>query len=126
MGLVGLISIVALFVTGLVLTIGAIVWILPLSETTRPWITLVAGLLFVIFGAVVLAMLFSQRRWLELSRAKGLMEAVIEPVPSAAAVPKNLVRVFKGEPTEHSPRSSIDPHPELRKGRPAPLRPQPV
>jgi hypothetical protein len=130
MAVSGLIGLIALFVAGIVLTIGAILWLMPLEAETRIWTALIVGLILMIIGAVVLAMLFSQRRWLELSRSYDLMDAVIEPVPTAASVPKNFIRAFKGQPTAHAPRESIQPHPPRMERRPVErpisLRPQEV
>lgn len=110
MALVGLIAAISLFIAGLVLTVGALVAMIPMSESALRMTTLVIGALLVTAGGVGLVMAFSQRRWLHVSRAYELMEAVVEPVPSALSVPKNLVRALKREPTVHAPRESIEPH----------------
>ncbi len=117
MALVGLIAAVSLAVAGLVLAVGALIAMIPMSESALRVTTLVIGAALLAIGGVAFAMAFSQRRWLEASRSYELMGAVIEPVPSALSVPKNLARAIKREPTVHVPRETIEPRASSRARR---------
>lgn len=109
MAFVGLVAAISLVVAGLVLTVGALIAMIPMSESALRITSLAIGALLLVVGGAAFAMAFNQRRWLEVSRSYELMDAVIEPVPSALSVPKNLVRAIKREPTVHAPRESIEP-----------------
>lgn len=125
MAFIGLIAGVSLFVAGIVLTVGALIAMIPMSEAALRWTTLVIGLVLVLIGGVAFGFAFSQRRWLEVSRSYELMGALIDPVPSALSVAKNLVRAVKREPTVHVPRASIQP-PVVRREPPPRLEPSHV
>ena len=111
MAMAALIGIIAMLVAGVILVVGSLLALFDVSEEALAWIQLAAGLLFTSFGVVTLAILFNQKRWLQLSKSYDLMDAVIEPVPTVASIPKNFVRAFKGEPTVHATRETIKPPP---------------
>lgn len=130
MGFVGAIAAVSLIMTGFVLLIGGLLAVLGVSGAALAWVALIVGLVLTGAGVAGAILGFSEKRWLELSRSYELMDAVIEPVPTAKAVPKNMVAAFKGEPMEHTLRTAILPKP-VPPPRPAktksmPLRPQTV
>ncbi len=110
-GLVGLITCLALFVSGTVLAVSGLLGILGVSFETMSWIAFAVGILLTLAGVIILAIAFQEKRWLELSKSYELMDAVIEPVPSAKAVPQNMVNAFKGEPMEHVSPVAVQPRP---------------
>ncbi|MCM2281140.1 MAG: hypothetical protein NDI61_04765 [Bdellovibrionaceae bacterium] len=126
MAVVGLIAGVALCVAGFVLAVGALIAMIPMSESALRMTALVIGFILLLSGLIAFAIAFSQRRWLTMSRSYELMEAVMEPVPSTLSVPKNLIRAVKREPTVHAPRETIErTHPAQYRSR-SRLEPSPV
>lgn len=110
MGAVGGIAALALLVCGFVLFVGGLLSIIGVSSKALSWIALGVGAFLTIAAIVGFFFAFNQRRWLEYSKSYDLMDALIDPVPSPQAVPKNMVAAVKGEPTEHIPRTEIQPH----------------
>ena len=64
----------AILVAGIVLLVGGILWLLPIRADAYPYILIGVGLLLTIGPAVIVAMVFKESRWLEVSRSYQLME----------------------------------------------------
>ena len=128
MAAVGGIAALSLLVCGFVLFIGGLLAVLGVSGQALAWTALIIGAILTIAAIAGYFIGFSERRWLEASRSYELMNALVDPVPSPKAVPKNIAAAFKGEPTEHVPRSRIQPHynPPYQRRHRASLTPQPV
>lgn len=98
LGLLALGATASILVTGIVLAIVGILGLLPLEARTISWTLLVVGALLAIVSGVGLGMIFSQRRWLELSRSYELMETALAPWPGI--FPPNPMGVFRGSTSE--------------------------
>lgn len=114
MAIVGVIACVALSVVGFTLFLGAILWMLPVTAVAMAWIVLLIGLIFTAPGVAVLYYLFSQRRWLEVSRTYELMDVTIGR-RSVAANPRGTSRsraVSREAPQEATPRTTARKEPQ--------------
>lgn len=96
MGLVALGVTASILVSGLVLMIIGLVGLFTLNSNSFSISVLVIGALMTLATGIGFALLFSQRRWLELSKSYELMDAVLAPWPGS--LPPNPVDVFKGNP----------------------------
>lgn len=109
MGLFGLGAFAAILVTGILLLIMGVVGLLPVDPRAVAWTATIIGAILTIAALVGAFILFSQRRWLQMSKSYELMDAVLSPWPSV--IPPNPADVLKGE----------GPKGALRKEAPAPV-----
>lgn len=94
LGLLALGMTASILVTGLVLAVVGLLGLLPLEARTVSWTLLVLGVLLAVLSGVGLGILFSQRRWLEVSKSYDLMDAALAPWPGL--FPPNPMEIFKG------------------------------
>lgn len=99
LGIFGLGVAAAVLVSGIVLVVVGIIGLLPIEATSAAVSILVIGLLFSIGAGIGLIMLFSQKRWLEMSKSYELMDSVLAPWPGH--LPPNPIAVVKGQAPTH-------------------------
>ncbi|HVK62021.1 MAG TPA: phage holin family protein [Bdellovibrionales bacterium] len=95
MGLFGVGAFMAILVAGIFFLIFGGVGMLPIEPRTMAMIMLITGAVLAVVGGIALAMILSQRRWLEMSRSYDLMEAALAPWPNS--VPPDPRDVLKGK-----------------------------
>ena len=93
MGLFGLGALASVLVAGIVLVVVGIIGLLPIAAASMAIAILVFGALLTAVAGVALGLLFSQRRWLEMSRSHEMIEAVTAPWPGM--LPPNPVDVIR-------------------------------
>lgn len=93
MGVAALAALSSILVTGAVLAIVGLIGLIPMELRTFSIVVLVVGLLLAILSGVAFGVLFSQKRWLELSKSYDLMNAVLTPWPGV--LPPNPLDVVK-------------------------------
>lgn len=94
MGLFGLGVAASILVSGIVLMIVGIVGLLPIEAQSVAITVLVIGLVLALLSAFAMLILFSQRRWLEMSKSYEMMDAAL--APWKGMMPPNPVDVLKG------------------------------
>ena len=94
LGLFVLATAAALLVSGILLAIFGLMALAPIEPMAFAITILIIGILLAAISAVTLVMVFSQKRWLEVSKSYELMEAALAPWPDA--VPPNPMDVVKG------------------------------
>lgn len=102
MGLFGLGAFAAILVVGLFMAIVGAIGLLPVEAETVALTTLIIGLVLFIGAGIGALMLFSQRRWLKMSKSYEMMDAVLSPWPSM--MPPNPRDVLRG----YGPKGELD------------------
>lgn len=102
MGLFGLGAFSAILVVGLFMAIVGAIGLLPVEPETVALTTLIIGLVLFIGAGIGALMMFSQRRWLKMSKSYEMMDAVLSPWPSM--IPPNPKDVVKG----YGPKGELD------------------
>lgn len=69
----------SVLVSGVVLAVVGAVGLLPIATATMSVVILVIGLCMALSAAVAVVIVFSQRRWLKVSRSYELMDTVLAP-----------------------------------------------
>lgn len=95
MGLTALGVTASILVSGIVLMIIGLVGLFTLNANSFAITMLVIGAVLTLLVAIGFALMFSQKRWLELSKSYELMDAVLAPWPGV--LPPNPLNVVKGE-----------------------------
>lgn len=85
----------AVLVSGIVLTVVGLVGLMPIDVNAMAVSILVIGVLLSLIAGIGIAMVFNQRRWLEMSKSYELMDAVLSPWPGM--LPPNPIDVMRGE-----------------------------
>lgn len=98
LGLFGLGVASAVLVVGVALALVGAMALLPIGPTGFAISLLAIGLILSLLAGIGLGLLFSQRRWLEVSRSYELMDAVLQPWPGL--LPPNPVDILKGRGME--------------------------
>lgn len=105
MGAFALGVVASLLVTGLVLVIVGLIGLAPAPENL-PVVMIATGLVLAILAAITMWAVFSESRWLKLSRTNELMDMALSPWPGM--LPPNPVKAMKGEPVPaKAPTASV-------------------
>lgn len=95
LGVFALSAAAAVLVSGLVLVIVGLVSFLPMDASRMPWVILSIGAVLALVSGIGLALVFSQKRWLQMSKSYELMEVVLGPWPGM--LPPNPAEILKGK-----------------------------
>lgn len=106
MGLVALGATAALFVAGIILLVMGLLSLAPLEATTLAVLTSGIGIVLMLIAGVVMAMVFSQKRWLEMSKSYDLLDVALSPWPNA--IPPNPLNVIRSHKREEEYEAEID------------------
>lgn len=102
MGLFGLGAFSAILVIGLFMAILGAVGLIAVEPETVAWTGLIMGLVLFLGALIGALVMFSQRRWLEMSKSYELMDSVLSPWPTM--MPPNPKSVLKG----YGPHGELD------------------
>ena len=94
MGLFGVGAAAAILVAGIFLMITGIIGLLPIDPNTVAMIILAMGGVLTLISVIGFFLVFSQKRWLEMSKSYELMDAALAPWDGM--LPPNPVEVMKG------------------------------
>ena len=95
MALVGVAAVAAVLVAGIVLMIVGIIGLLPIEPNAVAWSVLGFGVLLTVIAGVGVGLAFSEKRWLEASKAYEMMDLALSPWEGL--VPPNPTSVFRAQ-----------------------------
>ncbi len=120
MGLVALGATAALFVSGVILLVMGLLALAPLEPTTFAVLTSGIGILLMLAAGIAMAIVFSQKRWLEMSKSYELMEVALGPWPGA--VPPNPLKAVRRHHEEEAYEAELE---RVKRVRDLAMRPEP-
>lgn len=109
LGLIGLVALgatAALLVSGVILLLMGLLALAPLEPTTLAVLTSGIGIVFILIAGIMMAIVFSQKRWLEMSRSYDLLDIALSPWPNA--VPPNPLKVIRSHKREEAYGAELD------------------
>jgi len=106
MGLAALGATAALLVSGVILLLMGLLALVPMEPTTFAVLTSGIGIVFILIAGIMMAIVFSQKRWLEMSRSYDLLDVALSPWPNA--VPPNPLKVIRSHRKEEEYESRLE------------------